>query len=174
MKRRLSQDIWVLIVLFIFLIGISVYTSSRRDKDSADSNMMPIRTTYSSGPGGLKALCETLGKTGYPVKRQLTPLTSSPADGLLFIISPNQPISRDEWAALQGWVERGNTLIVNQDDLYMWDSSEVNSFSKRAVPACPSFLSPDVKYLRVPKESDITDRSWSFQEDDIAPARGGG
>jgi len=165
LRFRFSQDIWVLVILLLFLAAAG-YFAAARHRDSGVFEVFPRRTTYSSKPGGMKALYETLDKLGYPVIRDLKPLTSPPRDGVLFIVSPETSVSNEEWQALRTWVERGNLLILASDDLTEYMQPAGKFATERSAPACPSFLSPNVASFRVPKDSSILEREWEFGHGD--------
>lgn len=146
----------------LFVSGVAYFAVSRH-KDSSGLEVIPRRTTYSSRPGGLKALYKTLEALGWQVKRHLKPLTSPPGDGVLFIVTPERPYSSDEMVALQQWVERGN-LLVYAPDIHMEDPREgKKNWGVSSSPACPSFLSPNVSSFRAPMNSLVFSREWNFE-----------
>ena len=167
MKRRLSQDAWVLIILLIFMIIIGGFAGRRQDGSGSGMDVIPRRTTYSDKYGGLKGLHDTLHKLGYPVARQLKPLSKIPKDGVLFIVSPESSISNSEWKMVQSWVERGNTLVVASDQIPPIAPDE--SKLMNSTPSCPSFLAPDVKNFQVSGTERADDKEWSFGGDSSLP-----
>lgn len=160
MRTKLSQDAWVLLTLLIILVLISIFAVG---KQGTGIEILPRRTTYSTRPGGVRALYDTLDKLGYPVARRLKPLDSWPADGVLFLISPEIPLSSGEWASVREWVQAGNLLIVSSDDLGDVRTPGEKVRTARSAPVCPSFLSPGVRSFLAPKDCDLADRDWSFE-----------
>lgn len=161
MRARLATDTWVLIVLGLFL-AVTAYVASREQRAASMVELRPRRTTYSSRPGGLKALYETLDRLGYPVCRHLAPLTTELPDGVLFIATPEQSVGRNEWRSLREWVERGNLLVVSSDpgDLPVEQQKRTPVGTS---PVCPSFLSPHVSAVAMPRQGRITEEAWAFQ-----------
>lgn len=172
MRFRFSQDVWVLIVLLLFFVVTSVFVTTRGDENGG-MEVIPRRTSYSSRPGGLRALYETLGQTGYPVQRHTAPLTGLASDGVLFIISPETPISSQDWQAVRAWVERGNLLIL-ADGIDMDDSrGKTSAYGVVSAPSIPSFLSPGASSFRVPAGRGIFEEDWgSGQEFLVNPPYG--
>jgi len=161
LKARLSQDVWVLLALFLFLVVITIFAAGKRDGGTG-IDLIPRRTTYSARPGGLRALYETLDKLGYRVSRRLEPFNSAPAGGVLFLISPEVPLSTAEWTTLRQWVEAGNLLVVSSDDIETLAGGEKMP-TARSAPIYPSFLSPGVRAFVTPNDAELFDQEWSFE-----------
>lgn len=162
MKRKLSQDAWVLIVLVALIAILGYFLGSRENTDSG-FNPLPKRTTYSSRPGGMKALYETLRQTGYPVTRSLRSLTIPPSDGILFVVSPETPVTRAESSAIREWVAKGNILVYAPS---IPEPAELDPNMRMATdvstPSAPSFLAPGVSSFCTPMNSSIDDKSWDW------------
>lgn len=162
MRRRLSQDAWVLLILGFFLMLLGLVTRAHQ-KSTGGIDVIPKRSTYSTAPSGMKALYETLHDTGYNVTRHLEPFTVLPKDGVLFICSPEIPVSANEWDSLRKWTEKGNMLIVGPGI----EPDEFNPSNKidtsTSAPGVPSFAAPNVRVLRIPKHGAITDNEWDFK-----------
>ncbi len=161
MRLRLSQDAWVLLVLFLFLVGVTCLGGRSADPGGS-MELLPRRTSYSARPGGLKALYDTLGEAGYPVSRHLQPLTLAPKDGTLFVVAPRLSVSTPEWQTIRGWVERGNTLVVAAGTA-MDAMMAGRATGSRSVPLAPSFLSPGLASFHVISESRVWEREWRFR-----------
>lgn len=162
MKRRVSQDVWVILGLLLLLIVASFFVGGDKDEEGG-SPLMPHHSTYYAKRAGLKALYTTLRRLNYHVERNIDPLTSPPPDGTLFIIGPESPVSRSEWRTLRGWLKRGNTLIVAPEigiESISTDAVETDQSSAK----CPSFLSPDVSAFVVPKDRFISDDYWAPED----------
>jgi hypothetical protein len=82
---------------------------------------------------------------------------------VLFLISPEIPLSAGEWASVRKWVEAGNLLVVSSDDLGDVAVPGEKMLTARSAPVYPSFLSPGVRAFLTPKDCDITDPEWSFK-----------
>jgi hypothetical protein len=169
LKRRISQDVWIIIVLLALATLVGVFTAGRQT-DSEGIEIMPKRTTYLAGPSGLKALYITLDELGYRMDRHIEPLTTPAEDGVLFIVDPDMPISDVEWQSARKWVQKGNILVVaNGDDKF---SSKNERKTKRSTPNYPSFLCPCVRSFRASDADRITDKHWTFQnEEDLTERR---
>lgn len=161
MKAKPSQDVWVLLALLLFLILITVFAAGRHDSGTG-IELIPRRTTYSARPGGVRALYDTLDKLGYRVSRRLEPLNSAPAGGVLFLISPEVPLSSAEWMTLRQWVEAGNLLVVSSDEIETVASAGDKMPTAPSAPIYPSFLSPGVRAFITPEDAELMDQEWSF------------
>lgn len=70
-------------------------------------------STYRTSPDGAGALYQALVELNVPVARRLTPMVGAdPIRGPLAILSPSEPLSPAEVAAVIAWVEAGGHLIV--------------------------------------------------------------
>ena len=160
MKIRLSQDAWIVVLLIIFA---AVAMSIAGGEQQEESGIIPIRTTFSASPTGIRAIYDTLHKLGYPVARQTTPLTNTPPDGVLFIISPKEKISPEEWRHVEKWVERGNLLFIVRGSDLSEELDEVHITN--STPAVPSFLSPGVGKISTGEKSSVDDVTWNFENE---------
>ncbi|MCE5200321.1 MAG: DUF4350 domain-containing protein [Armatimonadota bacterium] len=161
--RRLSKDIWILVGLLFILVIAGMIAGNRRPGNS-EIEYYPRRTTFSARPGGLKALYETLRRLDYPVQKRMDKLSANINDGTLFVISPEKSISREEWASLRGWVERGNLLVLagfNPPEPVAVGHSPATSVAK---PRYPSFMSSGVRSLRIAGPGRIDDTEMSFDK----------
>lgn len=140
--RSLSKDVWILVALLAILIVAGVMSKGRQEA-SSEFEMFPRRTTYSARPGGTKALYETLRRLDYPVKRNTDVLSDRIDDGALFVISPETPVSQTELNGLRKWVERGNILIMADNQPPVSDTDKTPHVDS-AAPVIPSFLSPGI------------------------------
>lgn len=164
MSRKLSQDVWVLVLVVLFTLVIGFFVTRGRGS-SQEFEMFPHRTTYSSRPGGLKGLYDTLRKLDYKVVRHLEPLTSPPADGVLFMAAPRVEVSSQEWQCLRDWIERGNLLVVSVAGTSCEPAVADKIAKLESHPTGPSFLLPEVRSFRVLKNSYILQKTWSFGDD---------
>ncbi len=150
---KLGKDVWILGLLLVLVIILGIVLGNHQSADQGPE-VIPVRTTYSARPGGLRALYETLESLGYPVKRNLGKFDTEPEDGVLFVVAPEAPISREEWDTLRRWIERGNLLVLTGNAV-----AEPSVFggmqTVSSTPACPSFLSRGVSSFVVAEEERI-------------------
>lgn len=106
-----GRDIAVLAVLFglVALAGVFLWGGQR---SGMQEEILPNRSSYSSRPGGTKALYLTLDELGYRLRRQRQDLSHLPDGGILFLVEPRLPVDEGEWQGLKAWVEEGNFLCA--------------------------------------------------------------
>ena len=117
MRQRLS-----IILTFVVIIGLLVVfnalTYVRPPEKTRDFEIAPNRSTYHSGPTGLRALHDFLNESGYKVIRwRETPqklLGDSGKSVTTFVVVglTQLPIEPEEAKALREWVARGGRLIL--------------------------------------------------------------
>jgi hypothetical protein len=105
------------LILLIFVgAAVLVISSVLLYRGEQGMELFPNRTTFSSRPGGYKALYLTLEEIGYPpVGRWREPLSdfTRPEDALVITsLRPGQSISRRERDVIQEWVQDGGRLIL--------------------------------------------------------------
>jgi len=110
-----------MILTFVIIVGLLVLLSSltyvKEDK-SADFEFAPNRSTYHSGPTGLRALHDFLNESGYKVIRwRETPQRLLSDSGKLvttFVVvgQTQMPFTSVEAEALRKWVERGGRFVL--------------------------------------------------------------
>lgn len=169
--RRISQDVWVLVFLVLFLLAFGAF-SVKKQTSSGGIEMAPRRTSYSTSHHGLKALYETLDRLHYRVRRQTKQLTTEPEDGVLFIASPEISISDAEWGSLHKWIGKGNLLIIANDVNFDWTPGEKFE-SASSAPCAPSFLSRGVDSFLTEADAEVPETSWTFVKESL-PCRGFG
>ncbi|MEN9937739.1 MAG: hypothetical protein RLZZ387_4318 [Chloroflexota bacterium] len=75
-----------------------------------------VPSTHVSAPGGALALYEWTRAMGYDAQRlQYRDFALSDEDDALVLLSPSEPVSREEARATLEWVARGGTLILADD-----------------------------------------------------------
>ena len=163
MKRRFTQDTIVLAALLLLLIGVCVLISGHATDEESGLSFMRKRTTYSTAPTGVKALYDTLQRLHYPVTRQLSPLTTLPGAGVLFMLDPQAevPVSSSEWDSIRKWVSAGNLLVTTSDSYFEYVPGEPTK-TTLSHPTSPSFLSRDVRSIAVPRNLSVGDNEWTF------------
>ena len=115
MRQRITIILTVLIVVGVLvIINIATYV---KEETPHDSELVPRRTTYHSGPTGTRALYDVLSELGYPVMRWRE-LPSKLLDdnqrvSTFVIIGPTPvEVSPDESDVLRRWVTRGGRLVI--------------------------------------------------------------
>jgi hypothetical protein len=117
MRQRLT-----IILTFVVIIGLLVVfnalTYVRQQEKPQDLEVAPNRSTYHSGPTGLRALHDFLNESGYKVIRwRDTPqrlLGDSGKTVTTFVLvgQTQMVVEPEEAKALRKWVEQGGRLIV--------------------------------------------------------------
>jgi len=167
---RFSQDAKLIIILALILIAIGIIGSKGGQDSDQTAGMMPRLTTYSNRPFGVMALYKCLDRLKFHPSRNLRKLSSSLPNGVLFILNPELPLEDDEWKSLQAWVSQGNTLVFADNYLGLDIDFLKESKSQPALPVMPSFLSNQVKHIRVPLGTSIDESEWCFADLDARPA----
>ncbi len=161
---RLSRDMWIVIAMLVVLIvAASLMGGGKRADKESGLSFRP--TTYSYSPFGLQGLYDTLHKLGYGVRRNLAPLSTAPEDGVLFLVSPETPLTHTESNVVRDWVERGNTLVYTTNYTLKLIDSDKPPKTMTSTAAAPSFLSPGVNSFEVIDDYRITDDAWDFNSD---------
>src|SRR5436190_2155635 len=149
MRQRLT-----IILTFVVIIGalviINTVTYVKKEK-LQDSEALPNRSTYHSGPTGTRALHDFLNESGYKVMRwreapeKLLGKTGNSVATFVVIGATQLPFSDEQTNALRKWVLMGGRLVLIDRD-------------------------PDVRLL--PKNADwtISSRMLDFPAFDIDPA----
>ena len=115
MRQRLT-----IILTFVVIIGALVALNSltyMKKEESQDFEVAPNRSTYHSGPTGLRALHDFLNESGYKVIRwRETPqklLSDSGKQVTTFVVVglTRLPFTAEEEKALRNWVARGGHLV---------------------------------------------------------------
>ena len=115
--RRHLLIIVTLALVVLMLIGINTASYVRVEK-TGDSEMLPDRSTFNSGPTGTRALYDFLHESGYQVARwRESPVTLLSATGaklstIVIVGGTMIPIRDDEAEALMHWVRDGGRLVI--------------------------------------------------------------
>lgn len=116
MRQRLT-----VILTFVVIIGLLVIINTLshvKEDDSRDLEFAPNRSTYHSGPTGLRALHDFLNESGYSVMRWREPPAklrgrSGQMVRTLVVVGETQlPIEEEDISTLKGWVAAGGRLVV--------------------------------------------------------------
>ena len=116
MRQRLT-----VILTFVVIIGLLVIINTLshvKEDDSRDLEFAPNRSTYHSGPTGLRALHDFLNESGYRVMRWREPpskllgRSGEMVSTLVVVGETKLPLEEEEISALKGWVATGGRLVV--------------------------------------------------------------
>jgi hypothetical protein len=107
---RLSRDAWLALLLFAVLALFTFLAAAQETRANlAERPFSPSST----GPQGVRALREWLTALDYTVVDLESASFAAPAAAnLTLMFEPRLPVSEAEWAALDGWVEEGGTLLL--------------------------------------------------------------
>jgi hypothetical protein len=132
MRRYLGIIVTFILVLTV-LIALSAAGNVEFDRPQ-ESELMPIRSSYSTGPTGTRAFYQLLEESGSPVARwreNYLSLDEKAKDALLIIVGPsqfNRSISQDEARVLQKWIiDGGHALIVSRSPIAQFGDPVVHS-----------------------------------------------
>ena len=115
MRQRLT-----IILTFVVIIGVLVVLNTItyvKEEKLRDSEILPNRSTYHSGPTGTRALHDFLSESGYKVMRwrEAPDRLLSEAGGnvsTFVVIGPTQlPFSEDQSKVLREWISRGGCFV---------------------------------------------------------------
>src|SRR5262245_26720701 len=115
MRQRLTIILTVVVIIGL-LVALNSLTYVKQDKEE-DFEIAPNRSTYHSGPTGLRALHDFLNESGYKVMRwRETPqklLGESGKTVATFVVvgETQLPFTEEEAKALRMWVARGGRLV---------------------------------------------------------------
>src|SRR5262245_7284883 len=118
MRRYLGIIIASLIVMGV-LIALSAAGSIQLDRPK-ESELLPIRSSYSTGPTGMRAFYQLLDESGRPVARwreSYLSLREMAGDALIIAVGPFQgdaSLPLNEAEALKNFIASGgNALIIS-------------------------------------------------------------
>ena len=110
--RRLKsgKESWILLLLLVIFIVTGGWYAEYGYESRQDDQL----TTYSAGPGGLKALRELALREGFTANRVENPISVQYNNkGLLVMAEPLiRPLTAAERSSLKNWVNHGGNLIV--------------------------------------------------------------
>ena len=127
MRQRLT-----IILTFVVIIGVLVVLNTItyvKEEKLRDSEILPNRSTYHSGPTGTRALHDFLSESGYKVMRwrEAPDRLLSEAGGnvsTFVVIGPTQlPFSEDQSKVLREWISRGGCFVFIDRDFNFNDPS---------------------------------------------------
>ena len=109
---RFGRDFWILVTITALFIIAGSFIA--RDASNKQQQIFPVRTSYSSGPSGVRAAYLLLRQLGYRTIRHRESFSKIPPGAkVIFIIDPipTMVFSGRELASLDEWVSKGGTLI---------------------------------------------------------------
>lgn len=111
MKRAKTGNISFIAIITLFVVvNVVLGVLSQKNSD------LPIPSSYSAHENGVKALFESLGKSGYGVKRLKRSYANLPQDaGAVMVMKPSYGVEDYELKKLREWLSGGGTLISDMD-----------------------------------------------------------
>ena len=120
MRQRLT-----IILTFLVIIGALVILNTItyvKEEKLQDSEILPNRSTYHSGPTGTRALHDFLSESGYKVMRwreapeKLLGEAGESVATFVVVGSTRLPFSEEQYQALRQWVARGGCFVLIDRD----------------------------------------------------------
>lgn len=109
---RLSRDLIVVVILFVILIGLTVFAASIKRTDPDAASRLAY-STHNVEANGAQALQRWLEDLGYRTHRIEGDTFSIPNDAhVIFLVNTYASFDERDQRTLLRWVERGNTLIL--------------------------------------------------------------
>src|SRR5688500_16218475 len=144
MRQRIT-----IILTFVVIVGVLVVINTVtyvKEEKLRDSEILPNRSTYHSGPTGMRALHDFLSESGYKVMRwrdapeKLLSETSTSVSTFVVIGTTRLPFSEEQSKVLREWIERGGCFVLIDRDFTYYDPSAVSHwvFTSRTLDH-PSF-----------------------------------
>ncbi len=116
MRRYFGITITILLAIGA-LAGLSAMGNLELDRPR-ENELNPIRSSYSSGPTGVRAFYQLLEESDFPVARWREPFDRLKTDArneMLVLVGPflgGRLLAEDEARALQKWVEEGGAALI--------------------------------------------------------------
>lgn len=127
MRQRLT-----IILTFVVIIGVLVILNTVtyvKNEKLQDSEILPNRSTYHSGPTGTRALHDFMSESGYKVMRwreapeRLLGQAGANVSTFVVIGATRLPFSDEQRDALKEWIERGGCFVLIDREPELTDSS---------------------------------------------------
>ena len=139
MRQRIT-----IILTFVAIIGALVVLNTItyvKEEKLRDSEILPNRSTYHSGPTGTRALHDFLSESGYKVMRwreapeRLLSDAGNSVSTFVVIGTTQLPFSDDQSSVLREWIARGGCFVLIDRDFTFYDPSGGSrwAFSSRAL-----------------------------------------
>ncbi len=111
--KRPARDSLIALGLLALLAGLTVLAAVQRP---AGEEALPPLASFSARPNGAKALRLWLAELGYRVDDRTQTVFSLPGDAAVaLVLEPLYPVTAEEGAALEAWVEGGGLLVAAGD-----------------------------------------------------------
>lgn len=147
MRRNLGIIISIILALGVIVL-LSLAGNLELDRPN-ESEMLPIRSSYNSGPTGTRAFYQLLEESGNSVLRwreDYKKLAEQAPGSMLVVVGPYNPnldISEEEADALHKWIaDGGNALIVSRYPVSQFGDPMVQSKIQDKNP--PWMASPEL------------------------------
>ena len=127
MRQRLT-----IILTFVVIVGVLVVLNMItyvKEEKLRDSEILPNRSTYHSGPTGTRALHDFLSESGYKVMRwreapeRLLSEAGSNVSTFVVIGTTQLPFSDEQSRVLREWISRGGCFVFIDRDFNFNDPS---------------------------------------------------
>ncbi|HSK63056.1 MAG TPA: DUF4350 domain-containing protein [Pyrinomonadaceae bacterium] len=137
MRQRLT-----IILTFVVIIGALVVLNTVtyvKDEKLRDTEILPNRSSYHSGPTGTRALHDFLSESGYKVMRwreapeRLLSDAGRSISTFVVIGTTQLPFSDDQAGVLREWISRGGCFVLIDRDFAFYDPAGISrwAFSSR-------------------------------------------
>ena len=137
MRQRLT-----IILTFVVIIGALIVlntVSYVKEEKLQDTEVLPNRSTYHSGPTGTRALHDFLSESGYKVIRwreapeSLLSGAGSSVSTFVVIGTTRLPFSEDQARVLREWISRGGCFVLIDRNFPFYDPTGIShwAFSSR-------------------------------------------
>lgn len=110
--KRPARDSLIALGLLALLTGLTILAAVQRPADDA----LPPLASFSARPDGAKALRLWLAELGYRVDDRPQTVFSPPENAAVaLVLEPFYPVTAEDGAALEAWVEAGGLLVAAGD-----------------------------------------------------------
>lgn len=110
MKKRVSKDIILFIILIPVFLFLAFFISSRIQ------SKLPSYSVINKSRTGLSVFYKALKELKYPVERTLKPIESCDENSIQIAAeTSNFDINNEE---IKGWIENGGTLVYLRDNIF--------------------------------------------------------
>jgi hypothetical protein len=144
-------------------------------REGEEGRTVDYYSAFSPSPGGLKALAQLLKELGYDTRRIIDRPGSEDWENrnVVFMLESPRPLTYDDLAVIERWVDHGGTLVVSSGNLVLASSlidSGVLGERKGSLfeePALPKTCRPDgTSWTACPEPSEavsIASGVWTLQ-----------
>jgi hypothetical protein len=119
---RPSRETWLAIGLLTLLVIVTIVAAVSQARQG--EGQLPPLASFSSAPGGARALRLWLEEIGYTVRDDVGETFAPPQDAdVVLILEPTMPITDEEWETIDAWVKRGGALVLAGEGSWYWSST---------------------------------------------------